>query len=135
MAIKQLSQYKEKNKMTRKIEKPTKIKAHGNKPKIIQEFIGRINSNTKDTSIAKMNSPEGWIESGQTPEFDEYSVVLNGTLCVKTKEETFEIKVGEAFVASKGEWVQYSTPYAEGAEYIAVCLPAFSPHLVHRDEN
>ncbi|UCE79117.1 MAG: hypothetical protein JSV13_00315 [Nitrospiraceae bacterium] len=121
--------------MTKKIEKPTEIKAQGNKPKIIQEFIGRMNSNTEDTSIAKMNSPEGWIESGQTPEFDEYTVVLNGTLCVKTKEETFEIKGGEAFVATKGEWVQYSTPYAYGAEYVAVCLPAFSPQLVHRDEN
>lgn len=121
--------------MTQKIEKPTEIKAHGNKIKVIQEFIGLMNSNTEDTSIAKMNSPEGWIESGQTPEFDEYTVVLNGTLCVKTKEEEFEIKAGQAFVASKGEWVQYSTPYAEAAEYIAVCLPAFSPQLVHRDEN
>lgn len=121
--------------MTIKIEKPTEIKAHGNKPKIIQEFIGRMNSNTEDTSIAKMNSPEGWIESGQTPEFDEYTVVLNGTLCVKTKEETFAIKAGEAFVASKGEWVQYSTPHTGGAVYVAVCIPAFSPQLVHRDEN
>ncbi len=119
----------------KKIEKPTEIKAHGNKPKIIQEFIGRVNSNTGDTSIAKMISPEGWVEPGQTPEFDEYTVVLNGTLCVKTKEEKFEIKAGEAFIASKGEWVQYSTPYTEGAEYIAVCLPAFSPQSVHRDEN
>jgi mannose-6-phosphate isomerase-like protein (cupin superfamily) len=117
------------------IEKPTEIKAHGNKPKIIQEFIGLMNSNTKDTSIAKMKSPEGWIESGQTPEFDEYTVVLNGTLCVRTKEEKFEIKAGQAVIASKGEWVQYSTPYTGGAEYIAVCLPAFSPQLVHRDEN
>ena len=121
--------------MTKLIEKPTEIKAHGNKPKIIQEFIGRMNSNTEETSIAKMNSPEGWIESGQTPDFDEYTVVLNGILCVKMKEETFEIKVGQAFIASKGKWVQYSTPYAVGAEYIAVCLPAFSPQLVHRDEN
>ena len=121
--------------MTKKIEKSTEIKAHGNKPKVIQEFIGLMNSNTNDTSIAKMNSPEGWIESGQKPEFDEYSVVLNGTLCVKTKEEKFEIKAGQAFITSKGEWVQYSTPYAGGAEYIAVCLPAFSPQLVHRDEN
>ena len=121
--------------MSKKIDKPTEIKAHGNKPKVIQEFIGLVNSNTKGTSIAKMNSPEGWIESGQTPEFDEYTVVLNGTLCVKTKEEDFEIKAGQAIITSKGEWVQYSTPYAGGAEYIAVCLPAFSPHLVHRDEK
>jgi mannose-6-phosphate isomerase-like protein (cupin superfamily) len=121
--------------MTRKIEKTTEIKAHGNKPKIIQEFIGLVNSGTGDTSIAKMNSPEGWSEPGQTPEFDEYTIVLNGTLCVKTKEEDFEIKAGEAIISSKGEWVQYSTPYSGGAEYIAVCLPAFSPQLVHRDEN
>ncbi len=121
--------------MTKKIEKPTEIKAHGNKPKVIQEFIGLMNSNTKDTSIAIMNSPEGWIEPGQTPEFDEYTVVLNGTLCVETKEEKFEIKTGQAFITLKREWVQYSTPYAEGAEYIAVCLPAFSPQLVHRDEK
>jgi mannose-6-phosphate isomerase-like protein (cupin superfamily) len=121
--------------MTLKIEKPTEIKAHGNKPKIIQEFIGCVNSHTEDISIAKMNSPEGWIEPGQTPEFDEYTVVLNGTLCVKTKEEKFEITAGQAVITSKGEWVQYSTPYAGGAEYIAVCLPAFSPQLVHRDED
>ncbi len=121
--------------MTKLIGKPTEIMAHGNKPKIIQEFIGRMNSNTEDTSIARMNSPEGWIESGQIPEFDEYTVVLNGTLCVKTKEEDFEIKAGQAFITTKGEWVQYSTPYAGGAEYIAVCLPAFSPDLVHRDKN
>jgi ethanolamine utilization protein EutQ (cupin superfamily) len=123
------------NKMTKKLDKPTVIKAHGNKPKVIQEFIGLVNSNTRDTSIAKMNSPEGWIEPGQTPEFDEYTVVLNGTLCVKTKEDKLEIKAGQAIITSKGEWVQYSTPYAGGAEYIAVCHPAFSPQLVHRDEN
>lgn len=121
--------------MTKKILKPTEIKAHGNKPKIIQEFIGRMNSNTTDASIAKMNSPEGWIESGQKPEFDEYTVVLNGILCIKTKQETYEIKAGQAFIATKGEWVQYSTPHAGGAEYIAVCLSAFSPQLVHRDEK
>ena len=118
-----------------KIEKPTEIKAHGNKPKIIQEFIGLVNSNTNDTSIAKMSSPEGWIEPGQTPEFNEYTVVLNGTLCVKSKEEKFEIKAGQAVITSKGKWVQYSTPYAGGAEYSAVCLPAVSPELVHRDEK
>jgi mannose-6-phosphate isomerase-like protein (cupin superfamily) len=121
--------------MAKKIDTPTEIKAHGNKPKVIQEFIGLINSNTRDASIAKMNSPEGWIEPGQRPDFDEYTLVLNGTLCVKTKEETFEIKAGEAFIASKGEWVQYSTPHAGGAEYVAVCIPAFSPQSVHRDEN
>jgi mannose-6-phosphate isomerase-like protein (cupin superfamily) len=88
--------------MTGKIEKPTEIKAHGNKPKVIQGFIGLVNSNTRETSIAKMNSPEGWIELGQTPVFDEYIVVLNGTLCVKTKEEEFEIKAGQAVITSKG---------------------------------
>ncbi len=121
--------------MTKIIKRPTEIKAHGNKPKIIQEFIGRINSNTENASIAKMSSPEGWIESGQTPEFDEYTFVLNGTLRVKTKKESFDVKAGEAFVASKGEWVQYSTPHSGGAEYVAVCVPAFSPKLVHRDED
>jgi mannose-6-phosphate isomerase-like protein (cupin superfamily) len=121
--------------MSTKIKKPTEIKAHGNKPKVIQEFIGRINSNTEDTSIAKMNSPEGWIEPGQTPEFDEYTVVLSGALCIKTQEGKFEIKAGQAFITLKGEWVQYSTPYAGGAEYVAVCIPAFSPQLVHRDEH
>ncbi len=120
--------------MTGIIKAPTEIKAHGNKPKIIREFIGRLNTKTENASIAKMNSPEGWIEPGQTPEFDEYTVVLAGTLRVKTKSETFEVKAGQAFVASKGDWVQYSTPYAGGAEYIAVCVPAFGLQLVHRDE-
>jgi mannose-6-phosphate isomerase-like protein (cupin superfamily) len=122
-------------KMTKIIKKPAEIKAHGNKPKIIQEFIGLLNSSTEDVSVAKMNSPEGWIEPGQTPEFDEHTVVLNGTLHIKTEKESFDVKAGEAFMASKGEWVQYSTPYSGGAEYIAVCVPAFSPKLVHRDEN
>jgi quercetin dioxygenase-like cupin family protein len=121
--------------MAKKIDAPTEIKAHGNKPKVIQEFIGRVNSNTGEASIAKMNSPEGWIEPGQKPEFDEYTIVLNGTLCVKTMKEKFEIKAGQAIITSKNEWVQYSTPHSGGAEYIAVCLPAFSPQLVHRDET
>jgi len=121
--------------MTRKILKPTEIKAHGNKPKIIQEFVGLMNTNTEETSIAKMNSPEGWSESGQTPEFNEYTIILKGALYVKTKTETIRLKEGEAFIASKGEWVQYSTPDAGGAEYVAVCVPAFNPKLVHRDEN
>jgi mannose-6-phosphate isomerase-like protein (cupin superfamily) len=122
-------------KMTCKVIKPTEIKAQGNKPKIIQEFIGRVNSHTDKVSIARMNSPEGWNESGQTPEFDEYTVVLSGTLQIKTKKESFEVRAGEAFAASKGEWVQYSTPYPGGAEYIAVCVPAFSPGSAHRDEK
>ena len=117
------------------IKKPTEIKAHGNKLKIIQEFIGRANSKTEQVSIAKMNSPEGWVEAGQTADFDEYTLVLTGTLRVKTKRETWEVNAGEAFAASKGEWIQYSTPYSEGAEYIAVCIPAFSPKLVNRDDE
>ena len=120
--------------MSEVIIKPAEIKAHGNKPKIIQEFIGRVNSNTDNASVAKMISPEGWIESGQTPEFDEYTLVLKGVLCVKTQLKTFEVKAGEAFIASKGEWVQYSSPHTGGAEYISVCVPAFDPKLVNRDE-
>jgi mannose-6-phosphate isomerase-like protein (cupin superfamily) len=117
------------------ITSPTRIEAQGNKPKIIQEFIGRVNSKTKTASIAKMTSPEGWIEPGQTPEFDEYTIVLKGVLCVKTKDTLFEVKAGQAFISEKGEWVQYSTPYPESTEYIAVCVPAFSPESVHRDQN
>ncbi len=117
-----------------KIEKPTVIEAAGNKPKIIEEFIGRVNSGTKDLSIAKMKSPGGWVEPGQTPEFDEYTVVLKGMLRVTTKEKVFDILPGQAIITNKGEWIQYSTPGEEGAEYIAVCLPAFSPDTVHRDE-
>lgn len=117
-----------------KIKSPTIIKAAGNKPKIIEEFIGRVNSQTGAVSIARMQSPSGWVEPGQTPEFDEYTVVLKGTLRVATKEDALDISAGEAVVTHKGEWVQYSTPGPEGAEYIAVCLPAFSPETVHRDE-
>jgi len=121
--------------MIKLIEKPTRIQSAGNKPKIIEEYIGLVNSNTQAVSIAKMKSPAGWIEPGQTPEFDEYTVVIKGTLQVKTKLETYDIKEGQAIIVSKGEWIQYSSPYDEGAEYIAVCLPAFSPETVKRDEN
>lgn len=117
-----------------KIEKPTIIAAAGNKPKIIEEFIGRVNSGTGGLSIAKMTSPAGWIEPGQQPEFDEYTLVLKGLLRVATKKGAADIQAGEAVIVLSGEWVQYSTPGAEGAEYIAVCLPAFSPETVHRDE-
>jgi len=117
-----------------KITSPTVIEAAGNKPKIIREFIGRVNSHTEAVSIARMQSPSGWVEPGQTPEFDEYTVVLAGTLRVTAKEGSLDISAGEAVVTHKGEWVQYSTPGPEGAEYIAVCLPAFSPDTVHRDE-
>ena len=111
------------------------IKACGNKPKVIEEFIGMVNSGTSDISIARMKSPQGWKEPGQTPEFDEYTLVLRGTLCVKSKEGSLEAGKGQAVIAGKGEWVQYSTPYEGGAEYISVCLPAFTPRAVHRDNT
>lgn len=117
-----------------KIEKPTIIAAAGNKPKVIEEFIGQVNSGTKDLSIARMKSPAGWIEPGQKPEFDEYTVVLKGLLRVTTEAGAADIQAGEAVIVPAGERVQYSTPGSEGAEYIAVCLPAFSPETVHRDE-
>jgi quercetin dioxygenase-like cupin family protein len=115
------------------IESPTIIESAGNKPKIIKEFIGRVNSDTKDLSIAKMKSPKGWVEPGQMPEFDEYTIVLKGCLTVETKAETFHVKEGKAVITKKGEWIRYSTPQEE-TEYIAVCLPAFSIDTVHRDE-
>lgn len=116
------------------ISQPTQIKAAGNKPKIIQEFIGRVNSKTDTVSIAKMTSPEGWVEPGQTPEFDEYTVVLKGLLRVASKSGTMDVQAGQAVICKKGEWVQYSSPEKEGVEYIAVCRPAFSPQTVRRDE-
>lgn len=116
------------------IKYPIIIKAAGNKPKVIEEFLGRVNSQTHEVSIAKMKSPSGWEEPGQTPEFDEYTIVLKGLLRVKTKNKTVDIKAGQAIIAHKGQWVQYSAPTPEGAEYIAVCVPAFSPDAVHRDE-
>lgn len=115
------------------ITKPTVIEAAGNKPKLIEEFFGRVNSRTGAVSIARMRSPGGWVEPGQTPEFDEYTVVLRGELQVETKSGTLVVKAGQAVLTPKGEWVRYSTPHADGAEYIAVCLPAFSPATVHRD--
>lgn len=115
------------------IPKPTVIEAAGNKPKLIEEFFGRVNSGTASTSIARMRSPGGWVEPGQTPEFDEYTVVLRGELQVKTKAATLTVEAGQAVHTPKGEWVQYSTPHPDGAEYIAVCLPAFAPGTVHRD--
>ncbi len=120
--------------MVKKLSSPSIITAAGNKPKKIEEFIGRVNSGTDMISIARMKSPSGWIEPGQKPEFDEYTVVLSGMLNVKTEKETIDVKAGEAVIINKNEWVQYSTPGEEGAEYIAVCLPAFSPDIVHRDE-
>jgi mannose-6-phosphate isomerase-like protein (cupin superfamily) len=115
------------------IAKPTVIQAAGNKPKQIEEFIGRVNSNTAAVSVARMKSPSGWVEPGQTPEFDEYSIVLHGALRVETQTETFDVRAGQAVIVPAGQWVRYSTPGDEGAEYIAVCLPAFTPQTVHRD--
>lgn len=119
--------------MAIKIDKPSIIEAAGNKPKIIEEYVGNVNTNTKEVSIAKMKSPKGWVEPGQTPEFTEYTVVLKGTLNIQTKEDLFVIKEGEAFISFPSEWVQYSTPLDGGAEYIAVCLPGFTIDSVKRD--
>jgi mannose-6-phosphate isomerase-like protein (cupin superfamily) len=115
------------------ILEPTRIEAAGNKPKRIEEFIGRVNTKTSLASVAHMRSPGGWVEPGQTPEFDEYTIVLNGTLRVEHRHGFIDVDAGQAVIAHKGEWVRYSTPGADGAEYIAVCLPAFSPETVHRD--
>ncbi len=119
--------------MIQKIDIPTVVKAAGNKSKHLLEYFGMANSQTQEISIAKMISPQGWIEPGQTPEFDEYTLVLQGTLKAKTKSKVYEVKAGEAILVGKNEWVQYSTPYDGGAEYIAICLPAFSRDTVHRD--
>lgn len=115
------------------IESPTVIQAAGNKPKQIEEFVGRVNSQTETLSIARMKSPGGWIEPAQTPEFDEYTVVLRGTLRVESHDGILDVNAGQAIITRAGEWVRYSTPDPEGAEYVAVCLPAFSPEIVHRD--
>lgn len=117
----------------RHIQKPTMIRAVGSPPKRIEEFVGRVNSQTSDVSIARMTSPEGWSEPGQTPRFNEYTVVLRGTLRVKFSDNELDVKAGQAIVVEAGEWVRYSTPHPGGAEYIAVCVPAFSPENVHRD--
>jgi ethanolamine utilization protein EutQ (cupin superfamily) len=115
------------------IEKPTRIEAAGNKPKLIDEYIGRVNSGTGAVSVAHMRSPGGWQEPGQRPEFDEFTVVLRGLLRVEHEGGALDVSAGQAVIAHKGQWVRYSTPTEEGAEYIAVCLPAFSPETVHRD--
>ncbi len=121
--------------MAKLIPSPTTIEAAGNKPKLIEEFVGRVNSDTSGLSIARMKSPAGWVEPGQTPAFDEYTVVLAGTLRVETKDGVLDVAAGQAVVAPKGEWVRYSSPEEGGAEYVAVCLPAFSPETVNRDEG
>ena len=116
------------------IAKPTIVQAAGHKPKIIEEYVGRVNSKTAALSVARMKSPSGWLEPGQTPEFDEYTLVLRGTLRIATRSGSMDVNAGQAVIVAKGEWVQYSTPGADGAEYVAICLPAFSPDNVHRDE-
>ena len=120
--------------MPQHITKPTVIAAAGNKPKRIEEFVGRVNSGTGAVSVARMTSPSGWVEPGQTPEFDEYTVVLRGSLRVTTRKGWIDVGAGQAVITHAGEWVQYSTPGADGAEYVAICLPAFAMDTVHRDE-
>ena len=117
------------------IAAPSVIEAAGNKPKRIEEYVGRVNSGTEQVSVARMRSPSGWVEPGQTPEFDEYTVVLKGMLRVKTETDSIDVHAGSAIIAHAGEWVQYSTPEPDGAEYVAVCLPAFAMETVHRDEG
>ena len=115
------------------IEGPTRVEAAGNRPKLIDEYVGRVNTKTDAASVAHMRSPGGWEEPGQTPEFDEFTVVLRGMLRVEHASGVIEVRAGQAVITHRGEWVRYSTPSPEGAEYIAVCLPAFSPGTVHRD--
>jgi quercetin dioxygenase-like cupin family protein len=115
------------------IDSPKIIAAAGNKPKRIEEFVGRVNSGTAAVSVARMTSPSGWVEPGQTPAFEEYTVVLRGTLRVESRGQTIDVHTGQAIIAHRDEWVRYSTPGQAGAEYVAVCLPAFSPDTVHRD--
>jgi mannose-6-phosphate isomerase-like protein (cupin superfamily) len=121
--------------VARLIEKPTIVEAAGNKPKRIEEFVGLVNSGTRGVSVARMTSPGGWVEPGQSPEFDEFTLVLRGTLRVETRAGTLDVRAGQAVVAAGGEWVRYSTPEEGGAEYVAVCVPAFSPATVHRDDG
>ena len=121
--------------MIKKIEKPTIIRSAGNKQKLIEEYIGLVNSHTPEISIAHMKSPQGWEEPGQNPEFDEYTVVLHGMVRVRTKTQVIDVRAGEAIIVGANEWIQYSTPGEDGAEYIAVCTPAFSPKTVHREDD
>ena len=120
--------------MSQFIAAPTPIKAAGTPPKDIEEFVGRVNSGTEALSLARMKSPPGWSEPGQTPDFDEYTLVLSGSLRIETRHEIREVAAGEAFVSPRGVWVRYSSPAVSGAEYVSVCVPAFAPDLVHRDE-
>jgi ethanolamine utilization protein EutQ len=115
------------------IPEPTRIQSAGNKPKLIDEYVGRVNTKTSAASVAHMRSPQGWLEPGQTPEFDEFTIVLKGMLRVEHQGGTLDVNAGQAVIAHAGEWIRYSTPQDGGAEYVAVCLPAFSMESVHRD--
>ena len=119
--------------MPQLVPAPTRITAAGNKPKLIDEYVGRVNSKSSNVSVAHMRSPGGWLEPGQRPEFEEVTVVLKGVVRVEHEGGHLDVKAGQAVITRPGEWVRYSTPGAEGAEYVAVCLPAFSPDTVHRD--
>ncbi len=119
--------------MPRRIEAATVIPAEGNKPKIIEEFVGRVNSGDSGLSVARMTSPAGWEEPGQRPDFDEFTLVLKGVLRVEFEGGSMDVNSGQAVATTAGEWIRYSTPGEEGAEYVAICLPAFSPDTVHRD--
>jgi ethanolamine utilization protein EutQ len=125
---------KEETNVPTHIAAATRIEAAGNKPKLIDEYVGRVNSSTAAASVAHMRSPGGWQEPGQAPEFDEFTLVLKGMLRVEHRDGAIDVRAGEAVIAHKGEWIRYSTPESDGAEYIAVCVPAFSPDTVHRDE-
>lgn len=117
------------------IPAPTVIESAGNKPKRIEEFAGRVNTKEEGVSVARMVSPPGWLEPGQRPEFDEITVVLRGLVRVEHEGGELEVRAGQGVITRAGEWVRYSTPEGEGAEYVAVCLPAFSPDTVHRDDE
>lgn len=121
--------------MPRLIAQPAVVEAAGNKPKRIEEYAGRVNTGHAAVSVARMVSPEGWVEPGQRPEFEEVTVVLRGLLRVEHEGGTLDVRTGQAVVTAPGEWIRYSTPEAGGAEYVAVCLPAFSPATVHRDDG
>jgi mannose-6-phosphate isomerase-like protein (cupin superfamily) len=117
------------------IDTPSRVEAAGTKPKLIDEFVGRVNTGEERVSVARMNSPQGWVEPGQRPDFDEWTLVLDGTLSVEHEAGSLDVRAGQAILVRGGEWVRYSTPYAGGAEYVAVCLPAFSPDTVHHDDD
>lgn len=121
--------------MAQLIEGPSRVEAAGTKPKLIDEYVGRVNSAEERVSVAHMRSPEGWLEPGQRPEFDEYTVVLDGCLHVESQDGALDVRAGQAVLARAGEWVRYSTPEPGGAAYVAVCLPAFAPGTVHRDDE